>query len=94
MIEYNTELDNLTDEEFLKGYQEQWTLLRNGLISLNARFSIKDYTGVFHKRWIFPTEDYKALFQEWEAKKITVDAFKERFVNICSEKREELGLYW
>ncbi len=85
-------IQNLTNEELIMKTQEQITLLKNGLSSLNSDFSLKQLYKEFHKRYIFPKGEYKKILKEFNEEKISGKEFKEKFVSLCREERAGLGI--
>lgn len=64
-VEYPKELYDLPEKDFIKCFQQQLTLRRNGLISISDH-SFSSYCDVFLKRFVEPRSDYQQLVSEFQ----------------------------
>ncbi len=87
-----TKIKNLRDEVLLKKIQEQITLLKNGLSSLNSEYSLKELYKEFYPRFIFTSKDYQTCLDNFNKGKISEEDFRKQFATFCTKKQIELGI--
>ena len=86
-VEYPKELYDLPEKDFLKCFQEQLTLRRNGLRSISDKYPFSSYCDVFLKRFVTPRSDYQQLVSEFQKGNFKdFEEYKKKHIEILDDE--------